>query len=212
MTGASSTLAESGEKMSSGERTALAQSVYRQARDMADQVSKILQMTRLEAGGIEVDFDWASISEIIGSAMARLSERLAQHRVVVDIPRDLPLVRIDATLIEQALVNLLENIGKYTPPETQIVISAHAFTDTVELAIADDGPGFSEDPDRLFQKFYRGDCAGPIPGAGLGLAICRAILEAHQGHIHAERAVPHGAGRVRRRGGRSRVRGQNEPP
>lgn len=74
-----------------------------------------------------------------------------------------------------------------------MTISAQAFDDRVELAIADDGPGFREHPDQLFQKFYRGDSAGPIPGAGLGLAICRAILEAHKGHIRAESVLPQGA-------------------
>jgi two-component system sensor histidine kinase KdpD len=88
---------------------------------------------------------------------------------------------------------LLENIAKYTPPEAHVVISTQIFEDRVELAIADDGPGFSEEPDQLFKKFYRGDSAGPIPGAGLGLAICRAILEAHHGHIRAERGRPRGA-------------------
>ena len=187
MTGASSTLAESGEKMSSGERTALAQSVYRQARDMAEQVSKILQMTRLEAGGIEVDFDWASIAEIIGSAMARLSERLADHRVVVDIPHDLPLLRIDSALIEQALVNLLENAARHTPPGTLVQIRAQCMDTTSELVVTveDFGPGVdARDLDRLFAKFERG--RSDTGGVGLGLAICRAIMQLHKGKVWAD--------------------------
>jgi two-component system sensor histidine kinase KdpD len=185
MTGASSTLAESGEKMSSSERTALAQSVYGQARDMAEQVSKILQMTRLEAGGIEVDFDWASISEIIGSAIARLSDRLAHHRVTVDIPNDLPLLRIDAALIEQALVNLLENAARHTPPGTQVQIRAQLMDAELVVTVEDFGPGVdARDLDRLFAKFERG--RSDTGGVGLGLAICRAIMQLHKGKVWAD--------------------------
>jgi two-component system sensor histidine kinase KdpD len=185
MTGASSSLSESGERMSSRERTALAQSIYGQARDMSEQVSKILQMTRLEAGGIEVEFDWASIAEITGSVLTRLSERLAQHRVVLDIPGDLPLVRIDAALIEQALANLLENAARHTPPGTLVQIRAQRMGEELVVTVEDFGPGVdTRDLDRLFSKFERGRTDSG--GVGLGLAICRAILQLHKGRVWAD--------------------------
>lgn len=185
MTGASSSLAEAGDKMDSAERAALAQSIYGQARDMADQVSKILQMTRLEAGGIEVDFDWASIAEIVGSVLARLSERLARHRVVVDIPTNLPLVRIDAALIEQALINLLENAARHTPQGTLVQIRAQCMGNELVVTVEDYGPGIdARDLDRLFAKFERG--RPDSGGVGLGLAICRAILQLHKGRVWAD--------------------------
>ena len=185
MTGASSSLLDSGNKMSSAERAALAQSIYAQARDMAEQVSKILQMTRLEAGGITVDFDWASIAEIVGSALARLSERLAQHRVVVDIPKDLPLVRIDAALIEQALVNLLENAARHTSPGTLVQVRAQVMGNELVVTVEDFGTGIdARDLDRLFAKFERG--RADSNGVGLGLAICRAILHLHKGKVWAD--------------------------
>jgi two-component system sensor histidine kinase KdpD len=185
MTGASSSLVESGDNMSSAERSALAQSIYGQARDMAEQVSKILQMTRLEAGSITADFDWASISEIVGSALARLSDRLAQHRVVVDMPKDLPLVRIDAALIEQALVNLLENAARHTPPGTMVQIRAQKMDDELVVTVEDFGPGIDErDLGRLFAKFEHG--SANKSGVGLGLAICRAILQLHKGRVWAD--------------------------
>jgi two-component system sensor histidine kinase KdpD len=185
MTGASSSLAESGDKMDSGERMALAQSIYGQARDMAEQVSKILQMTRLEAGGIEVDFDWASVAEIVGSVLARLSERLARHRVVVDLPNDLPLVRVDAALIEQALVNLLENAARHTPPGTLVQVRAQRMDRELVVTVEDFGPGVdARDLDRLFAKFEHG--RADSGGVGLGLAICRAILHLHKGRVWAD--------------------------
>ncbi|HET9652501.1 MAG TPA: DUF4118 domain-containing protein, partial [Usitatibacter sp.] len=103
MTGASSTLAERGEGMTPHERQQLAASVFHQAREMSEHVGKVLQMTRLETGAVTLVRDWASIGEIAGVLLARLSERLAEHRVVVEIPGDLPLVRVDAGLVEQAL-------------------------------------------------------------------------------------------------------------
>ena len=190
MVGASSSLVESGSKMSGDERAALAQSVYDQARDMADQVSKILQMTRLEAGGIEVAFDWASISEVVGSVLARLSERLALHRVVVDMAKDLPLVRIDAALIEQALTNLLENAARHTPPGTLVQIRAQRMNNELVVTVEDFGPGIdARDLDRLFTKFEHGKSEGR--GVGLGLAICRAILQLHKGRVWGD-SLPDG--------------------
>lgn len=185
MTGASSSLVESGNKMSSDERAALATSIYGQAREMSEQVSKILQMTRLEAGGITVDFDWASLAEIVGSVLARLSERLAHHRVVVDMPKDLPLVRIDAALIEQALANLLENAARHTPRGTLVQIRAQLMGREIVVTVEDFGPGIpASELDRLFAKFQRGKAESG--GVGLGLAICRAILHLHKGRVWAD--------------------------
>src|SRR2546421_1576279 len=124
MSGASSSLAESGERMKADERQALARSVFHQAREMSEHVAKVLQMTRLETGAIEVDRDWTALSEIAASVLARLSERIAEHRVIVEVPDDLPLVRVDATLIEQAIGNLLENCAKHTPAGTVVRLRA----------------------------------------------------------------------------------------
>src|SRR5882672_2330349 len=101
MSGASSSLAERGERLSPAERQALAQSVFEQAREMSEQVSKVLQMTRLESGRLELEREWGSLGEIAGSVLRRLADRLATHRVVVELPEDLPLVRVDSGLIEQ---------------------------------------------------------------------------------------------------------------
>src|SRR5687768_14382284 len=180
ITGASSSLAERGEQLTAPERTALAQSIFQQARDMSELVTKVLQMTRLESGSIRLERDWGSLGEIAGSVLRRLREPLASHMVMVDLPDDLPLVRMDAGLVEQVLANLLENAARHTPPRTLIRLRAQASAGEMVVSVEDFGPGLPEgDLERIFKKFHR--------GAGLGLAICRAIVELHKGRIWAER-------------------------
>jgi two-component system sensor histidine kinase KdpD len=114
--------------------------------------------------------------------------------VVVKIPRDLPLVKFDAVLIERVLVNLLENESKYTPPGSTVTLSAEAIADRLSVSVADDGPGLPVGREEaVFQKFTRGERESSTPGVGLGLAICRAIIEAHQGKITAAQRPGGGA-------------------
>jgi len=188
MAGASSSLAESGEQLDPGERRALATSVFRQARDLSEHVAKVLQMTRLETGAIRIDRDWVSVGEIVESVLARLAERLASHRVIVELPDDLPLVRVDATLVEQALGNLLENCAKHTPADTVVSVRAQQRASDVVVTVEDYAGGLSDrDFERLFAKFHHGTVEGAAGGVGLGLAICRAIVRLHGGHAWAER-------------------------
>jgi two-component system sensor histidine kinase KdpD len=127
------------------------------------------------------------------SVLNRLSERMAAHRVLVDLPADLPLVRVNATLIEQALGNLLENAAKHTPPGTVVRLRAHTEQQQLVVSVEDFGPGLPDgDVERLFAKFHRGSAESGARGMGLGLAICRAIVRLHGGKVWAER-VP-GAG------------------
>lgn len=180
ITGSASTLAERGERLAPEERTALAQSIYQQARDVSELVTKVLQMTRLETGAIRLERDWDSLAEIAGAVLRRLRDRLSTHLLMVDLPDDLPLVRVDATLIEQVLGNLLENAACHTPPRTLIRLRAQVSRAEMVVSVEDFGPGLPEgDLERVFRKFHR--------GARLGLAICRAIVELHQGRIWAER-------------------------
>jgi two-component system sensor histidine kinase KdpD len=191
MAGASSSLAERGDRFSAEERTALAKSIYRQAREMSEQVAKVLQMTRLETGGIALERDWAAVSEIAGSVLARLAEPLAGHRLMVDIPTDLPLLRVDATLIDQALANLLENAARHTPVGTLVQLRARCEGSGLVLSVEDFGPGLGDrDMEGVFAKFHRGTAEG-AGGVGLGLAICRAIVNLHGGRVWAER-IPGG--------------------
>jgi two-component system sensor histidine kinase KdpD len=194
ITGASSSLAESGERLLPEERQALAQSIYRQSRQMSKLINNVLEMTRLEAGKIALNCDWHSPGEIAGSALGRLKDRLAEHAVRVDFPADLPLIKVDATLLEQVLTNLLENAAKYSPPGTSIRLCARLSGSELLVSVEDDGPGLPDgDPEQLFAKFYREKSEGTISGVGLGLAICRAIVALHGGRIWAEQRSTGGA-------------------
>jgi two-component system sensor histidine kinase KdpD len=186
--GASSSLAERGEQLPASERAALARSIYGQSRQMGDLVAKVLEMTRLEAGGIALERDWHALAEIVGSVLRRLAERLAAHPVRVELAADLPLARVDETLVEQVFANLLENAAKYTPAGTAITLRAKVEGGEFLVAVEDDGQGLPPgDPEQLFAKFKRGANEGAIGGVGLGLAICRAVVRLHGGRIWAER-------------------------
>lgn len=188
MAGASSSLAQNDERLSAEQRRSLAQSVFEQAREMSEHVAKVLQMTRLETGAIEVDRDWTAVSEIVGAVLERLRERMAGHRVIVEIPDDLPLLRVDATLIEQALGNLLENAAKHTPADTVVRLHAHKRDSELLVSVDDYSGGLSDrDLERVFDKFARGSVDSTTSGVGLGLAICRAIVRLHGGRAWAER-------------------------
>src|SRR5262245_57638294 len=187
MSGASSSLVESGERLAAEERRALAQSIFDQTRAMSDVMGNVLQMTRLDTGALTLKRDWASLGEIAGAALDRLEARLAQHRVMVDLPADLPLVRVDAVLIEQVLANLLENAAKHTPAGTLVRLRAAARDGELVVSVEDFGAGLApEQFERVFAKFSRRTQEGTAGGIGLGLAICRAVVQLHQGRIWAE--------------------------
>lgn len=187
ITGASSSLAEKWDALPEATRRELAASVFQQARELSEQVAKVLQMTRLETGAIALARDWDSIPEIAGSVLARLEDRLRRHRVMVEFPEDLPLVRVDAALLEQALGNLLENAARYTPPGTLIRVRGARRGEELVVSVEDYGPGIAPgDVDRVFAKFHRGAAEGAGGGVGLGLSICRAIIQLHGGRAWAE--------------------------
>lgn len=194
MSGASSTLAERGEKMAPDERQALARSVFEQSREMAEHVSKVLQMTRLENGAIELRREWSSIGEIVEATLARLGERLARHRVLIELDDDLPLLRVDAALVEQALGNLLENAARHTPAGTVVRLRVQRHGAEIAVSVEDYGGGLPEaDVERVFAKFEHGSGEGATGGIGLGLAICRSIVKLHHGHAWAEKLLAGGS-------------------
>jgi len=152
-------------------------------------------MTRLASGAIKIAKEWQPIEGVIGAALGRMEDQLRDRKVDVRLAPDLPPVPIDGLLIEQVLINLLENTAKYTPKGTAIEMAVTREADDLVVAVADRGPGIPTDlVDRVFEKFYRLPREGAGGGAGLGLAICRGIVEAHGGRIWAEnRAGPVGA-------------------
>ncbi|MBI3636477.1 MAG: DUF4118 domain-containing protein [Candidatus Rokubacteria bacterium] len=191
ITGAASTLLEGGDRVDAATRRELLESVHEEAERLNRLVQNLLEMTRLASGALSLKRNWHPLEEVVGAALGRLAKRLAERRVYTRIPEDLPLVAIDDVLIEQVLINLLDNAVKHTAPGTLISIVATATDRTVTVEVADRGRGLPRgEEDQVFEKFYRAAGAGGR-GAGLGLAICKAIVQAHGGHIWAQN-VPEG--------------------
>jgi two-component system sensor histidine kinase KdpD len=194
MAGAGSTLAQRGATLDEPTREALARSIETKALEMAELVSNVLDLMRFQSGQVVLRRDWQSIEDLAGAALHRLEERLAGHPVEFALPSDLQPVHVDAGLIVQLFTNLLDNIAKYTPPGTRASIGARPEGEFIRVVIEDGGPGFPPgDPALLFEKFQRGSEEGTVAGAGLGLAICRAIARAHGGAIEARRRERGGA-------------------
>jgi two-component system sensor histidine kinase KdpD len=167
-----------------GTRRELVQTISEEADRLNRLIRNLLDMTRLEAGALQVRKEWHLAEEIVGATLARLDTRLHDHPVTTHIPDDMPLIPLDGVLIDQVLGNLLENAIKYTPAGSPIDISVEIMQGSVVFQIADCGPGIPiGDEERVFDKFYRARPDGG--GVGLGLTICRGIVEAHGGRIWA---------------------------
>jgi two-component system sensor histidine kinase KdpD len=134
------------------------------------------------------------LEEIIGTVLTRLQKRLEDRAVKVKLPPGTPLVYADAVMIEQVLINLLENALRYTPAKSPLEIGAGLSSTAVEISVADHGPGIPKGSEnKLFEKFYRVRHEAAQSGVGLGLTICRAIIEAHGGTIQAQNRKAGGA-------------------
>ena len=193
ITGAVSSLLENEKTQSLEVRHELAQVAYEEAERLNRLVGNLLAMTRLESGGVHVTKEWQPLEEVVGATLNRLSARLNDRPVTVNLPASLPLVPLDSVLLEQVTVNLLENAVKYTPPGSPIELSATADDAKVTVEIADHGPGLTPgDEQRIFDKFYRAQPT-TTTGVGLGLTISRGIIEAHGGLIWAENRPGGGA-------------------
>jgi two-component system sensor histidine kinase KdpD len=150
----------------------------------------MLDMARLESGGVRLNQQWSMLEEVVGAALGACRRTLARHPVQVHVPPDLPLLQLDAVLMERLFANLFENVAKYTPPGTPLAIDATPVHDGdrkyVKVCVDDSGPGLPPGMEtRVFDKFTRGEKESAKAGIGLGLAICRAIVEAHGGRIGA---------------------------
>lgn len=177
-----------------GEQAEIAQSLREEALRVSGQVSNLLDMARLQAGRVELNRQWQPLDEVIGSALKSVERLLVQHPVKISLDEDLPLVEIDFSLMERVFCNLLENAVKYTPDGSVIEIRAKAMEKTVEVWVDDNGPGVpAGKEDVIFKKFERGQPESTTRGVGLGLAICRAIVQAHGGDIHVENRPEGGA-------------------
>jgi two-component system sensor histidine kinase KdpD len=187
ITGAASTLMTDGDRLDAGTRRNLAEAIHEEAGRLTRLVSNLLEMTRLESGVTVVRREPRRLEGVVGAALTGMGRRLGGHPVSTDLPATLPPVSIDGALIQQVFLNLLDNAVKYTPEGCPIEITARASDGEVTVSVADRGPGLPADVlERIFEKFYRAKTAARRGGAGLGLTICRAIVQAHGGRIWAE--------------------------
>jgi two-component system sensor histidine kinase KdpD len=191
ITGTASTLLDA--RLDDAVRRELAQTVLDESERLNRLVRNLLDMTRLEAGAVELAKEWQPLEEAIGAALDRTAPVLEAHPVTTKLPRDLPLVPFDSILLQQVLVNLLENAAKYTPAGSPIEVAATAREGGVEVVVADRGKGLpAGEESKVFEKFYRAE-KGRGGGVGLGLTICKGIVTAHGGQIWAENRPGGGA-------------------
>jgi two-component system sensor histidine kinase KdpD len=194
--GAASALDQSGGLLDERTRAELTHSIICESERLNDLIANLMFATRLEAGGVELRREWTTVEEIVGAGLARHRLAFASHPARVQIPTDLPLIRVDNAMLPQVVYNLVDNVLRYTPAGTPIDIAAWANDTQVVVKIADQGPGIAADEtSKVFQRFYRGRTAkttGKESGIGLGLTICDGIVKAHGGRIWAELNKPRG--------------------
>lgn len=184
--GASSSLLDAtGRQASNADRKELAQSICRESKRLERQVSNLLEMTSLESGGLVLNKEWYSLDEILGNALTSLEGSLGDKDIQIEIGDNIPLVFVDAVLIEKVFINLIENCLKYAPSE-KYRVSISKVGSTVEAEVFNTGTPITPGEEKLiFEKFYRSNSSQKTDGAGLGLAICYSILHLHDGHIYA---------------------------
>lgn len=170
----------------------LLENIQEEAERLSRLVHNLIETTRLESGIVQLKKEPYPIEDVIGTALDRLEKRLSGREVKTDIPEDLPLVPVDPVLMELVFINLIENSVRHAPGAAAIEISAYEKSSAVEVSVADRGPGLgAEHIGHVFEKFYR--ASKSAGGAGLGLAICKAVVEAHGGTIRAENRSGGGA-------------------
>jgi two-component system sensor histidine kinase KdpD len=192
--GAASSLASSQDRLEPAAQRELVLTIHEEAQRMSRLANNLLEMGRLESKSVELHREWQPIEEVFGAALHQLESALQDRQVSIRVPEDLPLVAIDEVLIERVLVNLLENAVRYSPPDAPIELAASARPAEVLVEVLDRGVGLAPGEEgQIFDKFFRGEAARARHGVGLGLAVARAVVEAHGGRIWAERRPGGGA-------------------
>lgn len=177
-------------------RYALARDIYRDAEWLHGLVENILNLTKLQDGKMNLDKQPEAIEEVIGAALTVMEKRLPGRMIDVYMPEDVIMVPMDARLISQVLINLLDNAAKHTRADAEISITVSADDENVSVTVADRGSGIAEtDLPHVFQMFYTARSKSPDAkrGVGLGLAICQSVAEAHGGSISAQNRTGGGA-------------------
>ncbi|MER9263881.1 sensor histidine kinase KdpD [Mesorhizobium sp. M0410] len=185
--GAAGTLRDFEAALSEQDRTELLSTVLDEAERLNRFIANLLDMTKIESGTMEPNYAFHYLGDIVGSALHRARKIVREHKTEIDIPSDLPMLRVDPVLFEQVLFNLLDNAAKYAPPGSTIRLQAWADNGFIILQIMDEGPGIPPaDLKRVFDTFYRVRKGDQVrAGTGLGLSICRGFIEAMGGTLSA---------------------------
>ena len=196
ISGNAAILLEDSEDLSEPQKKALYASVYDDAIWLSGLVENLLTITRTEDGTIKLNLQSEMVADAIEEALRHLDRNAAKRNISTDLQDDLLMARMDSALIVQVLINLINNAVKYTPENAKITIGAKYQDGMAELWVEDDGQGIPEgDEDKVFEMFYTGvkRSADSRRGIGLGLALCRTIVQAHGGEINVKNIQPHGA-------------------
>lgn len=195
ITGTATTLLAAADRLSDDARRKLLETLHEEAFRLDRFVGNLLDMTRLQAGVLTLRPDYVEVADVVGAAVRRLQGSLAPFKVEIDIAADLPLIRIDEVLTEHALLNLIDNAAKHSPPGGVIRLAAQRAAEGVVLAVEDQGPGVPKDQaDMIFDAFHRASSGDRQPaGTGLGLAICKAFVDAQGGRVSVGRSRLGGA-------------------
>lgn len=188
---AASSLLQEEVEWSAEARSGFLHSIETEADRLNRLVANLLDMSRIEEGALIPDKDWHSLKALIQDVLGRLAPLLEGHTVQLALSEDLLMVELDYLQIDQVLTNLLENVVRYTPASSPVTLDARKVGQQIMVTVADRGPGIPEEHlEHVFDKFYRvihgPVAAGPPSGSGLGLAVCKGLVEAHGGKIWAE--------------------------
>jgi K+-sensing histidine kinase KdpD len=184
--GSASVLAQSPQIARDERLGPLVQGLREEAERLDGHIQNLIDASRISSEGIEPRSEWVDPADVVNAAVDRKRALLADRRVGIVVPEDLPLLRVDAALVERALGHLVENAAKYSPPGSPIEIAAGQDGAMVTFAVRDEGSGFAaEERDRIWERFYRSPRHGDIAGSGLGLWIARSLVEACGGRVEA---------------------------
>lgn len=194
ISGSAGLLADQGDSLSPEQRHKLYADIHSDSLWLLSTVENLLSVTRMEEGRMALHLKPELLSEVVGGAMQRLEKYGCTHHLRVEQEDDLLMARIDARLILQVLTNLIDNAVKYTPPGSEIAVRTLRRDGMVVVEVADTGPGIPDaDKEKVFEMFYTSAGSDARRGMGLGLALCKSIVNAHGGTISVSDNVPHGA-------------------
>ena len=196
--GSATSVLDYGDKLDAAARKDLLGQIKQEAENLDGMVRNLLAITRIDAGGLELRWDWIDLREIVERVVSAARRRGAAQTIVVDLPSELPLVRADAVLVEQVFGNVIGNALTHTPKETRVTVDAVVAPGNVSLRVTDNGPGIASDVlPHVFDKFVRARSSSQAEGgegSGLGLAIAKGVMDAHGGSIVAESPAAEGHG------------------